>query len=202
MSEMDDEYSRVDSAIDALDGVAATNLSEDEFAALTDAVRTLDDLRASLAAKPSCSFDADADAETCDMAGDATAADPTHGTTSDDPRRFTLDNPLTVSRPTAIHADTLDSAHTVALLKALADDPPENGTVNATGARFDIRRLRRALLEFEHEFDSTHAHLSVRQPADDGFADHLLTLQPSQTSTLGIGLAHCPPAPETDGDKR
>ncbi len=95
---------------------------------------------------------------------------------------------------TTVRADTLDSAHTVALLKALPTDDRENPGLHLPGRHFDIQRLRRALLEFEHEFDTDTAHLSFHSPKTSTAADHVLVLQPDESSQLGIGLAHKPPA--------
>jgi len=101
---------------------------------------------------------------------------------------------------TTVRADTLDSAHTVALLKALPTDDRENPGLHLPGRHFDIQRLRRALLEFEHEFDTDTAHLSFHSPKTSTAADHVLVLQPDESSQLGIGLAHKPPRDEVTND--
>lgn len=57
MAHVDDDATRVQAALDALDGVAAVNLTEDSFESFNDAVQKLEDLEDSLTAYPDCSVD-------------------------------------------------------------------------------------------------------------------------------------------------
>jgi hypothetical protein len=56
MSHPDDDYSRIKTALEALDGVAAVNLTEDEFSNFKDATRKLYDVQESIAQKPGCTL--------------------------------------------------------------------------------------------------------------------------------------------------
>ena len=59
MVEVDDDYSRVDTALEALDGVSAANLNEEVFSKFKKATQNLEDVKQSLSMKPDCSFGED-----------------------------------------------------------------------------------------------------------------------------------------------
>lgn len=57
MADVDDDASRVQTALDALEGVTAVNLNEEDFENYQTAVTQLEELEDSLVQKPDCSID-------------------------------------------------------------------------------------------------------------------------------------------------
>lgn len=57
MAHVDEDATRVQTALDALDSVSAGNLNEDDFENYKQALRSLDTLEQSLTDRPNCSVD-------------------------------------------------------------------------------------------------------------------------------------------------
>ncbi len=56
MPHVDEDATRVQTALDALDNVSATNLNADDFEQYKEAMQSLDQLEQSLTDKPNCSI--------------------------------------------------------------------------------------------------------------------------------------------------